>query len=70
MRNFGGILLILGILAFFYSSSKLEDAKPLPEGVSISEGLEEPAGRWDMVRYVSAGAAGFGLLMLLFPKGR
>jgi hypothetical protein len=70
MRNFGGILVILGILAFFYSTSRLEDAAPLPEGLSVTEGLKEPAGRWEMARYACAGVAGFGLLMLLFPKGR
>ncbi len=70
MRNFGGIVLILGILAFFYASSRLEEVEPLPEGLSVSEGLEQPAGRWQMVRYGCAGVAGFGLLMLLFPKGR
>ena len=70
MRNFGIIVLILGILAFFYASSRLEEAEPLPEGLSVSEGLEHPAGRWEMARYACAGVAGFGLLMAMFPKGR
>jgi hypothetical protein len=70
MRNFGIILLIFGILAFVYASSRLDDMQPLPEGLSISESLKEPAGRWQMARYVFAGGAGFGLLMALFPKGR
>ena len=70
MRNFGGILLVLGVLGFFYTSSRLEDATPLPEGLSVSEGLREPAGRWEMARYGFAAAAGFGLLMAMFPKGR
>jgi len=70
MRNFGIIVLILGILAFFYASSRLDDVEPLPEGLGISESLREPAGRWQMVRYACAGVAGFGLLMALFPKGR
>jgi len=65
MRNFGGIL-----LAFFYVSSRLDDVEPLPEGLSVSEALKQPAGRWQMARYSCAGVAGFGLLMLLFPKGR
>lgn len=64
------ILLVLGILGFFYASSRLDEAEPLPEGLSISEGLEEPAGRWGTARYGCAAAAGFGLLMALFPKGR
>jgi len=70
MRNLGLVLLIVGILAFFYVSARLDDAEPLPEGLSIGESLKEPAGRWQMVRYACAGVAGFGLLMALFPKGR
>jgi hypothetical protein len=70
MRNFGGVLLVLGILAFFYASSRLEEVEPLPDGLSISESVKEPAGRWEMARYGSAALAGFGLLMAMFPKGR
>jgi hypothetical protein len=70
MRNFGAILLVLGILGFVYASSRLDEAVPLPEGLSVSEGLKEPAGRWEMARYGCAAAAGFGLLMAMFPKGR
>jgi hypothetical protein len=70
MRNFGGVLLVLGVLGFFYASSRLEDSEPLPEGLSVSEGLHYPAGRWDVARYVCAGVAGVGLLMAMFPKGR
>ena len=70
MRNFGIVVLIFGILAFFYASSRLDDVEPLPDGLSISESLKEPAGRWQMARYGCAGLAGFGLLMALFPKGR
>jgi hypothetical protein len=70
MRNFGATLLLLGIVGFFYASSRLRDAQPLPEGLSITEGLQHPAGRWDLARYGSASVAGLGLLMALFPKGR
>jgi hypothetical protein len=70
MRNFGLILLVLGILAFFYTSSRLEEVEPLPEGLSVFEGLKEPAGRWEMARYACAGVAGFGVLIAMFPKGR
>ena len=70
MRNFGGILLLLGIIGFFYASTQMEEHEPLPAGVSVSEGLEKPAGRWEMARYACAGAAGIGLLLALFPKGR
>jgi hypothetical protein len=70
MRNFGGILLLVGVLGFLYASSQLEKYEPPPPGVSVSEGLKEPAGRWEMARYACAGAAGIGLLLALFPKGR
>jgi hypothetical protein len=70
MRNFGGILLLLGVLGFFYASTQMEDQEPLPPGVSVSEGLDHPAGRWELARYACAGAAGIGLLLALFPKGR
>ncbi len=70
MRNFGGILLLLGILGFFYASQQLEKQDAIPSGVSVSESLERPAGRWEVARYACAGAAGIGLLMALFPKGR
>jgi hypothetical protein len=70
MRNFGGILMLLGILGFFYAGAQLEKHEPLPPGVSLSEGLEKPTGRWEMARYACAGAAGIGLLLAMFPKGR
>ncbi len=70
MRNFGGILMLLGIFGFVYCSSQLEKYGPLPEGKSVSEALEYTAGKWDVARYACAGIAGFGLLMALFPKGR
>ncbi len=70
MRNFGGVLLLLGIVGFFYCSSRLSEATPLPPGMSVSDGLNQPAGRWEMGRYASAAAAGLGLLLMMFPKGR
>lgn len=70
MRNFGAILLLLGVLGFFYSSGQAEKAGAVPEGKTVSESLEYDAGRWEMVRYGCAGAAFIGLLLALFPKGR
>jgi len=70
MRNFGLILVLVGILGFFYSSSRLDELKPPPAGLSVTEGLKEPAGQWEMARYGCAAVAGFGLLMAMFPKGR
>jgi hypothetical protein len=70
MRNLGAVLVVLGILGFLYSSSRLEESAPLPQGLTISESLKEPAGRWEVARYACAAAAGFGVLMAMFPKGR
>jgi len=70
MRNLGGIMLLLGVLGFFYASSRLDDLEPVPQGLGIADGLRYPAGRWDMTRYGCAAVAGFGLLMAFFPKGR
>lgn len=70
MRNFGGILLILGILGFFYASAQVDKYGPVPSDKSISESLEYTAGKWEMVRYACAVVGGFGLLMAMFPKGR
>lgn len=70
MRNFGGILVVLGAFGFFYSSSEGAKYDPVPPEKSLSEALEHPAGKWEMARYACAGAAGLGFLMALFPKGR
>lgn len=70
MRNLGAVLLLLGIVGFLHSSSRLSEVEPLPPGLSVGESLELPAGRWEMVRYACAAGAGFGLLMAMFPKGR
>jgi hypothetical protein len=70
MRNFGGFMLVLGIVGFLYCSSKASETGPVPEGKSISESLEYEAGRWEVARYACAGIGAFGLLMAMFPKGR
>jgi len=70
MRNFGGVLLLLGVLGFFYASAQLENYDPVPMGTSIGDSMRYPAGKWEVARYGALAAAGFGLLMALFPKGR
>jgi len=70
MRNFGAVLMLLGVLGFLYCSGRLDQLPELPPGLSVSQSLEQPTGQWVMARYACAGAAGFGLLMALFPKGR
>jgi len=70
MRNFGAVLLLLGVLGFFVASRQLEEAGPVPAEVSLSETLASPAGRWELARYGCGLAAAVGLLLALFPKGR
>jgi hypothetical protein len=70
MRNFGAILILLGILGFLYAGSQMDKNGPLPEGLSVEDSLRYPTGRWEIIRYVAAGAAGLGLLLAMFPKGR
>ena len=70
MRNLGAIFLLLGIVGFLYCSSRLSETAALPAGLSVEEALKQPAGRWDVARYACGAAAGFGLLMTIFPKGR
>lgn len=70
MRNFGAIVLVLGIFGFVYAGSQIEKYDPVPAGKSVDESLEYPAGKWEIARYGCAAAAGFGLLMALYPKGR
>jgi hypothetical protein len=70
MRSFGGLLLIAGIAGFLYCGSQLASLEPVPEGVSVSRSFEYPAGRYEIGRWAAACAAGFGLLMAMFPKGR
>jgi hypothetical protein len=70
MRNFGGFMVVLGIVGFLYCSSQLSKMGEVPEGKSISESLEYDVGRYEVARYVCAGIGAFGLLMTLFPKGR
>jgi hypothetical protein len=70
MRNFGGIMMVLGVLGFFYASGQMDKHPAVPEGLGISESLAYPAGKWDVARYAAGAVAGFGLLMAFFPKGR
>jgi len=70
MRNFGGIMMLLGVFGFFYCGSQKDKYPELPEGMSIGESMSQPAGKWEVARYACAGIAGFGLLMAFFPKGR
>ena len=70
MRNSGLILLFGGILAFLYCTSRLSQLAPVPDAVELGDYLRYEAGKWELGRYVSAGLAGIGFLLALFPKGR
>jgi hypothetical protein len=70
MRSLGLVLLVGGIFGFVYSGDELKKHDPVPEGLSMSQSLEYPAGRWEIGRYACAAGAGLGLLLAMFPKGR
>lgn len=70
MRNLGLILLLGGILAFFYCSTELSEIERLPASAGLSDYLRNPAGRLELGRYLAAGAAGIGAILALFPRGR
>jgi hypothetical protein len=70
MRNLGWILLLAGVIGFFYCGDQVKRYGPAPEGAAIGESLKHPAGRWEVGRYACAFAAGVGALLAMFPKGR
>ena len=70
MRLAGGIMLLAGLLAFFYCSTRLEDLPPVPAGVELGDYLKYEAGGWELRRYGAAVVALIGVLLTLFPKGR
>jgi hypothetical protein len=70
MRTFGLVLLVAGVVGFFYCSSQLEKAEPLPAEISISKSLDYPAGRFEVGRYASVAAGFCGVILLMFPQGR
>jgi hypothetical protein len=70
MRTLGALFVLLGLLAFFYCGSQLSAEAPVPEGLTITQSLQYPAGRLEMGRYAGIGVAAIGFLLALFPKGR
>jgi hypothetical protein len=70
MRTLGGLLLLVGIVGFFYCSSHLSGLESIPEGTSLGRYLEYDAGRYELGRYVSLVAALVGVILAMFPKGR
>jgi len=70
MRTFGALLITVGLFGFFYVSSEMGKAEPLPQELGWREALDHPTGRLEMARYGCALAGGLGILLLMFPKGR
>jgi hypothetical protein len=70
MRRFGGLALLLGLIGYFYCSSEKGKYGAVPDGMSIGQTLQHPAGKWELRAYGCAVLAAFGGLMLMFPQGR
>jgi hypothetical protein len=70
MRNFGWVLLLVGVAAFFYCGSRAAELEPLRPGLSVSESMETDRGKWDAGRYAGAAAAFTGLVLTMLTRGR
>jgi len=70
MRNLGGLLLLAGIVGFFYCSSHMAGLEGIPEGTSLGDYVRYDAGKFELGRYLSLIGAMIGLILALFPKGR
>ena len=70
MRRLGTVLFLIGAAGFYYCSSQLSHMPELPQGLSIQDSLQYPAGRIQVGEYASAMIGAMGVLFLLFPKGR
>jgi hypothetical protein len=70
MRTLGALLLLVGIVGFFYCSSHLSGVESIPEGTSLGNYLQYEAGKFELGRYLALMAAFIGVLLSLFPKGR
>jgi hypothetical protein len=70
MRMLGALLLLGGIVGFFYCSSHLGGLEPVAEGTPLGSYLRTDAGRFELGRYLSAIAGLIGVLLSMFPKGR
>lgn len=70
MRNFGWLMVVAGIAAFFYCGQQAARFEPLPPGLSVTESLDTERGQWDAGRYAGAAGALTGLLLAMMPQGR
>lgn len=69
MRSLGLILLLAGVLFFFYCSTQMSSLEPVPEGTALGRYLEYEAGKWELARYGAAILALIGAILSFFPKG-
>lgn len=70
MRLSGLVLLVGGLLLFFYCSTRMSGLTPVPPEVPLGDYLDYEAGKWELYRYGAALVALVGALLSLFPKGR
>jgi hypothetical protein len=70
MRTLGGLLVLVGIVGFFYCSTHMQGLESIPEGTSLGRYLEYDAGKFELGRYLSLVAGLIGAILSLFPKGR
>jgi hypothetical protein len=71
MRQLGSWALLFGILGFLFSMDRLSKLPPVPADVPVDRAVQRyPAARWQLAQYGFATLGAFGLLMLMFPKGR
>jgi hypothetical protein len=70
MRTLGALLLLVGIVGFFYCSSHMSGLEAIPEGTSLGDYVKYDAGKFELGRYASLVAALIGVILSMFPKGR
>jgi hypothetical protein len=70
MRTLGALLLLVGIVGFFYCSSNMQGLESIPDGTSLSRYLEYDAGKFELGRYLSLISGLVGIVLSLLPKGR
>jgi hypothetical protein len=66
----GLVLLVAGLLGFFYCHTNLATLEPVPPGVAIGDYTQYEAGKLELLRYGAAIVALIGVLMTMFPSGR
>ena len=70
MRTFGLLMIVAGIVGFFYCSSHMSGLPEIPDGTALGDYVRTDAGRYELGRYLSLMSGFIGLLLYFFPKGR